>query len=181
MSLNESLEECFAMVNRSAQGLRTKWVRFMSIGLRVAVLIIGGIAFITPARGDVVAISSSDGATKTVFTNSRRVPAGSWGGEHILLTVTDKGATFEIDCAHGTIDEPLALDANSRFSARGVYIRERGGPEREGQRPDSHPARYTGWSDGKTMTLTITLTDADQTIGEFNLALGRDPQMTKCL
>jgi len=111
---------------------------------------------------------------------AQRATAGEWGGEHIALQVNERGATFEIDCAHGTIEE-LLLDASGHFSSRGEYVRERGGPDREGQRPDAHPARFTGWSDGKRMTLKITLTDTGQTIGEFDLMLGREPQMTKCL
>lgn len=118
---------------------------------------------------------------KKISTRMGGVQPGSWGGEHIALTVTQIGASFEIDCAHGTIDEALKLDGNGRFSAAGVYIRERGGPDREGQRPDSHPARFTGWTDGQRMTLTITLSDTGQPIMEFSLALNKEPQMTKCL
>lgn len=111
---------------------------------------------------------------------SGTVPVGAWGGEHIALQVTEKGATFDIDCAHGSIEE-LLLNDGGRFDSRGVYVRERGGPDRDGQQPDSHPARFMGWSDGQRMKLKITLTDSGQTIGEFDLTLGREPQMTKCL
>lgn len=111
---------------------------------------------------------------------SGRVQTGAWGGEHIALQVSDQGATFEIDCAHGSIEE-LFLNTDGRFDSRGVYVREHGGPDREGQQPDTHSARYTGWSDGKRMKLKITLTDTGQTIGEFDLTLGAEPQMTKCL
>lgn len=118
---------------------------------------------------------------KKISTGMGGVQPGPWGGEHIALTVTQMGASFEIDCAHGTIDEALKLDGNGRFSATGVYVRERGGPDREGQRPDSNPARFTGWTDGQRMTLTITLSDTGQTIMEFNLVRNKEPQMTKCL
>lgn len=121
------------------------------------------------------------GGGAAVSTKSGRVPIGSWGGMHMALQVRREGATFEIDCAHGSIEDLLKLDAQGRFNNRGVYVRERGGPEREGQQPDTHPARFTGWSDGKTMTLTIMLTDTGQTIGDFNLTLGSEPQITKCL
>lgn len=118
--------------------------------------------------------------SKTIGTVTGKVPVGSWGGEHIALTVTQEGASFEIDCAHGTVNESLLIDANGRFSVRGIYVRERGGDlERGGQ--ESHPAGFTGWSNGKRMTLTIKLTDTGQTIGEFNLTLGQEPHMTKCL
>jgi len=66
------------------------------------------------------------------------VPPGSWGGDHIGLEVSDTGARVEYDCAHGTIDGVLTLDAQGRFDARGAYVRERGGPVRE---DDRRPAR----------------------------------------
>jgi len=109
------------------------------------------------------------------------VPAGPWGGEHITLQVTESGGTFEIDCAHGTIEGRLSLDAQGRFDSPGTYVSESGGPDREGHTPAINRARYTGWSDGRRMTLKITLTDAGRTIGEFELTLGAEPQITKCL
>lgn len=108
-----------------------------------------------------------------------RVPSGGWGGEHISLTVRDGAATFETDCAHGSIDQPLVLDTNGRFNVRGIYVREGGGDREQGG--EKHPARYTGWSDGKKMTLTIRLLDTEQTIGEFKLAIGQQPNVNKCL
>ena len=116
-----------------------------------------------------------------VSTRSGRVPAGAWGGAHISLQVTEGGATFELDCAHGNIEGPLALDARGRFDNRGEYFRESGGPDLQFPRPDNHPAQFEGWSDGHRMTLKIVLTDSGQTIGEFELTLGAEPQITKCL
>lgn len=113
--------------------------------------------------------------------SSKKVSVGSWGGAHISLQVTEKGGVFELDCANGVIENPLALDPMDRFDCKGMYVREHGGPAREGQRPEVHPARFSGSSDGKKMTLLIKLTDTGQTIGEFTLILGREPQLTKCL
>jgi hypothetical protein len=111
---------------------------------------------------------------------SSNVPVGSWGGEHISVRVTEKGAIFDLDCANGVIEDPLALDPRARFDCKGKYVREHGG-DREGERQDAHPARFSGWSDGKKMMLVIKLTDTGQTIGEFTLVLWREPQLTKCL
>jgi hypothetical protein len=122
---------------------------------------------------------ATGGATGS--SQSGRVPVGSWGGEHIALQVTEGGARLELDCASGNVEGPLSLDAGGRFNNQGVYVRGHGGPVRREQQPDSHPARFTGWTDGKRMTLTIKLTDTGQTIGEFNLTLGREARITKCL
>lgn len=114
-------------------------------------------------------------------TRAKEVPTGNWGGEHISLQVAENSSTFDLDCAHGTIGQALSLDADNRFDASAVYVRERGGPEHPGQSEERHPARISGWSDGKRMTFTIKLTDTGQVIGDFNLELGRAPDMTKCL
>ena len=106
------------------------------------------------------------------------VPSGTWGGEHIALEVTEKGATIEYDCAHGSIDAPLALDADGRLDVKGMHVRERPGPTRPGQ-DEGRAARYTGKTDGKTLTLTVTL-DGGETLGTFQLTLGAEPRIFRC-
>lgn len=112
---------------------------------------------------------------------TRALPAGAWGGEHILLNVTGRGGSFELDCAHGSLDEPLSVGGDGAFDVRGRFVRERGGPEVAGRQPDSHPARLSGRVEGTSMTLRIVLTNSGETVGEFSLERGRDPQLTKCL
>ncbi|MET0624203.1 MAG: hypothetical protein ABW250_14565 [Pyrinomonadaceae bacterium] len=111
----------------------------------------------------------------------RPLAAGTWGGEHISLESTAGTTRLEFDCAHATIPRPLELDDAGHFDERGEYVRERGGPLREGQRPESHPARFSGTIRGGEMTLTVTLTDTGAEIGTFNLGRGREPLITKCL
>jgi hypothetical protein len=106
---------------------------------------------------------------------------GVWGGDHIALFANDSGATVEFDCAHGSINLPVVVDSAGRFDATGVFVREHGGPTFPDQPEDSHPARYTGITDGSTMTLTITLTDSNQTIGTYVLFHGKVTHLVKCL
>lgn len=106
---------------------------------------------------------------------------GDWGGEHISLKLTDGGGSFELDCAHGTIDEPLSTGGDGSFDVRGRFVAERGGPEVKGERPESHPARFTGRVDGKRMTMRIVLTGSGEPVGDFSLEHGKDPHITKCL
>jgi hypothetical protein len=97
------------------------------------------------------------------------------------MEITDKGAAIEFDCAHATIDHTLTVEANGRFRAKGTYVRERGGPEREeeGERRGA-PAVYTGRTDGKTMTLTIRLAATDEELGTFTLTHGKQVRLVKC-
>jgi hypothetical protein len=106
---------------------------------------------------------------------------GEWGGEHILLAVSLTGGTVEYDCAHGTIGEAIAPDNDGNFTATGVHFREHGGPIREDEVPDEHPAVYSGWTNGRRMTLTVTLTDTGQVLGPYQLSLGDQAQLFKCL
>lgn len=108
------------------------------------------------------------------------VRPGDWGGEHIGLSVAERGATVEYDCANGTIDEPLVA-VEGRFTALGTHIREHGGPIREGETADKHPARYEGRIDGGTMTLEVVLTDSGEKVGAFKLVRGQSPHVFKCL
>ena len=107
--------------------------------------------------------------------------SGNWGGEHIALAITDVGATVEYDCAHGTIDAPVRPAAAGRFTASGTHVREHGGPIREGELPDVHPAEYAGQVRGDVMTLTVRETDTGTTIGTFKLTRGADARVLKCL
>lgn len=109
------------------------------------------------------------------------IPPSEWGGQHIGLVVLTGGATIEYDCASGTIDEPITVGAGGGFSAMGTHTRGHGGPERIGEIPDRNPARYTGSTDGKSMTLNVRLTDDNQDLGTFTLTRGAVPAVLKCL
>jgi hypothetical protein len=88
---------------------------------------------------------------------------GTWGG------------------AHGSIDQPFKVDANGHFDLAGTHVPEEPGPIREDQPPVVHPARYTGTTDGRTMTLTVTQTDSNQTLGPSTLTLDAPGRVVKCL
>jgi len=119
-------------------------------------------------------------ASSMAGSSEKRVATGTWGGEHVGLSVTETGAHIEFDCAHGDIGQPLALDSAGKLSVDGVFVREHGGPVIEGQE-EKKPARYTGKVDGKTMTLDVTLTDSREKIGAFTLTYRASPRIVKCL
>jgi hypothetical protein len=110
----------------------------------------------------------------------RRLVQGNWGGTHIRVTVGESSATIEYDCAHGQINGPLVTDRHGRFDLKGTHAPEHGGPVRDNEQSAGQPARYTGWSDGKKMTLTVTLAGRKETIGTFNLSLGGGGRLFKC-
>jgi hypothetical protein len=109
----------------------------------------------------------------------KRLPPGSWGGEHIELEVTESGATIEYDCAHGAIEGPLSIDAGGRFDVKGIHALEHGGPVRRDESPSERPARFTGRVEGETMNLRVRL-DSGEEVGVFSLRRGGEPSLFKC-
>ena len=106
---------------------------------------------------------------------------GTWGGNHVVLTVTGEGVTIEFDCAHGTLQGPIRPDAEGRFETAGTYVQERGGPVREGEESAGTPARYIGQVEKGKMNLTIALPDGREALGPYELVHGKAARLTKCL
>jgi hypothetical protein len=109
------------------------------------------------------------------------VQTGTWGGEHIALTVSGDGAHLEFDCASGDITGPLTIDTDGRLSIEGVYIQGHGGPIRSDEQSDRKRARYSGRVEGTKLTLDITLIDSNESVGSFTLTHGAEPIVRKCL
>ena len=124
-----------------------------------------------------VAAYACGGAT----TGPSRLPPGVWGGDHISLSVADTSTHLELDCAHGDIPAVPTLDRQGQFEVAGTYVREHGGPIRQGEIPDSHPAIYSGLVASTTMTLTIRLSDTNEPVGTFTLVSGSSGRVFKCL
>jgi len=104
---------------------------------------------------------------------------GTWGGDHVGATVSREGVHLEFDCAHGSIEGAVALDADGRFDASGVYVKEGPGPVRP-ETSAGRPARFTGRIDGDAMTLDVVLSGSDAKVGTFTLQKDRLPRIHKC-
>jgi hypothetical protein len=124
------------------------------------------------------------GLTASSLARTKRVkyiPDGTWGTLHMRIQVENGAARIEYDCAHGTINGPLKVDSKGRFNLLGTHVRERPGPIRIDQTPADRPARYTGWTDGRKMTLTVTLEDGSkETVGKYELTRGQSGRVFKC-
>lgn len=110
----------------------------------------------------------------------RYIPLGTWGGEHIRMVVSAKGASIEYDCAHGSIVGRLTLDAERKFNVTGAHMREGPGPIRMGVPRAGRPAVFSGQVNGDEMSLTVTLTEEKQSIGDFTLRRGSEGRLRKC-
>lgn len=99
---------------------------------------------------------------------------GSWGGDHIELTVASPTSHVELDCAHGDFQGPVM---SSSFTSVGTLVQQHGGPGVG----ETHPATFEGSVSGDTMTLTIRVTDTGGLFGRFMLARGVPGRVVKCL
>ena len=107
-----------------------------------------------------------------------RVPNGDWGGQHVRLAVVDGGGTIEFDCGHGSLQQPLTLDASGRFDVAGNLVAE-GGPTQKDETAATRPVRYSGQTDGQKMSLEVTL-DSGESAGTFTLTRGGTAKLVKC-
>ena len=128
----------------------------------------------------IVLISIAIAACSRTPSGPSTVDAGMWGGDHIMLTVTDKSSHLELDCAHGDIPGPLTADRGT-IAVTGTFVREHGGPIRVDETADAHPALYSGMLTGSTLQLSIRLTDSGEVIGSFSLTRGATGRIAKCL
>jgi hypothetical protein len=109
---------------------------------------------------------------------SKTVATGTWGGEHVILEVSGRGAAVEFDCARGQITQPLTLNQRGDFDVPGTFMPEHGGPVGRDEPTSPNPARYSGHVDGNTLSLIVTL--ERDTLGPFTLTRDSRPVLRKC-
>jgi len=124
------------------------------------------------ALPSILALLACSAATSTPITDV----VGTWGGDNAGMVVTGTGVHVHIGCTVGTAPAPLRPDANGRFTASGTYNVDAYPVDRG----ITHPAVFTGRITGRTMTLTVTLTDTARVLGPVTLAYGKEPRMGPC-
>ncbi len=134
------------------------------------------------ARLVCVAVFAGSAVTATCTTGfPSRVPLGNWGSLHAGMVVSDTGAEIEYDCAAGRISVPMTLDSHGDFDLPGLYIREAGPVPANDSLLPKFPARYTGHTDGRTMSLTMTVESDSTPQQTFALTYGGNPNVFKCV
>ncbi|MDQ3917717.1 MAG: hypothetical protein M3348_04515 [Acidobacteriota bacterium] len=124
--------------------------------------------------------NKEEASGKAASAKGERLAAGVWGGEHVRLDVSEGGAAVEFDCANGSIDQPVVLDAEGRFEVKGRFAAEHGGPVRRDETDNTRPARYAGQVKGDTLTLTVNVGDSKESVGTFTLTRGSQGRLMKC-
>jgi hypothetical protein len=131
------------------------------------------------ARFSLAVLVLASGSCVTGPTPVGPLDAGTWGGEHVLITVASASATFEFDCAHGSTDAPITLDRHGHFRAAGLLVTE-GGPVREPPEAGS-AVLFEGDRRGRQLDFSVTRSGESQAIGHFTAVMGAAPRLFKCL
>lgn len=105
---------------------------------------------------------------------------GTWGGEHVRLTVVSGGGQLEFDCARGAMTEALVPQSDGSFNVAGYYVAEQGGPVRDDGREVRRPTTYSGRVSGSTLTLRFVV-EGDMVYGPYTLERDRAAVIRKCL
>jgi len=123
--------------------------------------------------------SSKTNAEMKTPTRNDKLPAGVWGGEHVQAEVTERGAEFEFDCAHGAITQTIVLDGSGKFDLPGKFAAEHPGPTRD-EESTNRSVRYSGSVQDVELTLTVTDTTTKEVLGTFTLRHGSEGRIRKC-
>ena len=156
--------------------MKPKWS--LAVTLVLALGLVGGFQnCMAPSFDKPVKIDSSSSLGQTIFKQLN----GNWGGTGVSTVLLDSGSDWEFDCAHASITHAFMVAENGTFDTDGTYTFEHGGPIHEGEDPNTHPARFHGTTDGKTMSLQIDIPDTGTTIGPVDLTLDGSGRIVKCL
>jgi len=105
---------------------------------------------------------------------------GTWGGQHVGLTLGATGGRVDYDCAAGTIDGLVIPRGDGNFEALGTHIPGHGGPDRVGEIRPAYQTRYSGIVRGDRMTLQARV-ETGVLLGPFTLTRGAEPMLMRCL
>lgn len=102
--------------------------------------------------------------------------SGTWGGDDAGLIATDTSAHVHIGCTLGDTKGKIIADLDGHFSITGTYNVDAYPIDRG----ILHPAQFSGVITGRSMTLTVVLTDNGRQLGPVTLMLGKEPKMGPC-
>lgn len=111
------------------------------------------------------------------------IARGLWGGQGISLIVNGDSSTFVLDCAHGTVDDPIMINRVGMFTARGTVTIEHGGPEHPGEQLPTFESSFDGVvAGGDQMHLRISYeVDGQPRMTDYTLKYRAQPTLHKCL
>jgi hypothetical protein len=117
-------------------------------------------------------------APQNSAARTKSVSPGIWGGEHARMEVNEHGATLDFECATAEISEPLVLDGDGRFHAKGTFQAQGPGPSRD--LDSAHPnADFSGKVTGGQLELQMKI-DGESDSHSYTLVRGRQTRLRTC-
>ncbi|MDQ5823844.1 MAG: hypothetical protein M3441_06465 [Chloroflexota bacterium] len=118
---------------------------------------------------------------KYAATSGTTLPEGTYGGDHMAISVSATGMHIEFDCARASFEGPISV-VNGQFKAKGTFTRELGVQLDPDMMPPAQPAVLNGTLNGNALTITITLEgDAGMQVGPLTATRGKEPLLRKCM
>lgn len=102
---------------------------------------------------------------------------GMWGGDNAALIADDTSAHVHIGCTSGDVHQPI-IPVDGKFSVPGDYDPVVAPLVR--YPPLLHPAVFAGSVSGRTLKLTVTLTDTAVTLGPVYVVYDEQPGLVAC-
>ncbi|HEY5071310.1 MAG TPA: hypothetical protein VII63_04685 [Caulobacteraceae bacterium] len=103
---------------------------------------------------------------------------GSFGGDHVALDLGPGGGRVEFDCGAGTIDEPVRVAADGRFSVGGHIPAVAGGVSRA-QEGGGQVVRYVGTAIADTVIFTVATANGSPS-PTYRVRRGQRPRLLRC-
>lgn len=112
--------------------------------------------------------------------NVDQVQLGNWGTEHASLSVNGDSWYIEFDCAHATLEEPIAI-IDGKFETAAKYFRESGVQFDDSEYYDAIPATVSGrLLSNDTLELTFLVGPDLEDYGTFVFVYDKEAMIYKC-
>jgi hypothetical protein len=125
--------------------------------------------------------SANQSVSNTSTQDKSKQLSGQWGGQGVSMEIEGTKATLTFDCAHGTISEAIVPDEAGKFTVKGSFTRERGGPMREDDVSTGAAATYSGVVQADSLSLTITLNGSKEPVASYALTHGKAGRIRRCM
>ena len=137
------------------------------------------------------ALTQLDCAANQSASTKQLLESGVWAGEssggiHVTMTVTNRDASLEFDCAVGGFELPESVDDPNNIEVQGRYVGPNGGvPQASGPMERTVTYRVT-WRDSSRSSVDLMILEPnesgspDSVIGTFSLTFGARPVHVSC-
>lgn len=121
---------------------------------------------------------SDDDSTST--ETAIALEPGRWGGLHMELNVRSDGSSYQLDCAHGTIDQAIVHNSQGNFHHTGTMTKEDGANLVPQVALDT---RFDGIVRGNSMVISLTWRELTGELKNqsFVLKKNADATLFRCL